>query len=431
MKKFLILSSCIVCTLLLLSGVQAQQLRIPSRFFRLHSTWYEKIPANPSINPRSQEIMNYLNSFTASLSKTYSSFSHPIFYAQSDTPIVTVTGVGPAAIALGWNKVPIPDEARPAGYGLSGYHDGHLIVISADRKYAWEMYQANRISGTQWTAAILRKWDLENSDGLSTPYDFLGAVRLCPAPLLHGLVTYEEMQRGYIDHAMAVTAHTQANPYWAPYPGEKSVGGSDQTRPDSGIVACMRIQLDPSVNIDSLNLSPGGKVVAKALQEYGMIVTDGASKSDFDIYFESMDFRPDGVRWGGQLPDLSNIPKDKLRIVDSPLPPFTGHESEYNPTRVSAKQQIDLIEWNPFDIVRTRGTVPAGTMGTVLGRPVMAGGIEWWFVEFDPAAGHDHTWVLGSQLMMVSGKPYNAQIPNPPSSLVVEVSGGVGGVGSP
>jgi hypothetical protein len=70
-------------------------------------------------------------------------------------------------------------------------------------------------------------------------------------------------------------------------------------------------------------------------------------------------------------------------------------------------------------------------MGTVLGRPVTVDGIEWWFVEFDPAAGHDHTWVPASQLMMVSGKSYNTQIPNPPSSLVIEVSGGVGGAGSP
>ena len=404
------LSSFIVCIILLTSVVHAQQLRIPSRFFRLHSTWYEKIPENPSINPRSQETMNYLNSFTASLGASYTSFSHPIFYARSDTPIVKVMGASPAAVALGWDNVPIPDEARPAGYGLSGYHDGHLIVISADRKYAWEMYQANRISSTQWAAASLRRWDLD-SDGMSTPFDFLGAVRLCPTPLLHGLVTFEEMQRGYIDHALAVTAHTQANPYWAPYPGEKFVGGSDQVRPDSGIVACMRIQLDPSVNINSLNLSPAGKVVAKALQEYGMIVTDGASKFDFDIYFESMDFRPDGVRWGGQLPDLSNIPKDKLRIVDSPLPPFAGHESEYNPPRVRAKEPIDLIEWNPFDIVAVRKTVPAGTMGTVLGKPVTAGGSEWWFVEFDPASGHDHSWARASQLTLVSGNPHNTQTP--------------------
>jgi hypothetical protein len=430
MEKFFSLLLFFICTIVLTSGLHAQESRIPSRFFKLHNTWYEKIPTAPSINPRSQEIMDYLNSFTASLGVSYSSFSHPIFYARSDTPMVKVGGSSPAAVALGWDNVPIPDEARPAGYGLSGYHDGHLVVISAERKYAWEMYQANRISSTQWTAAALRRWDLD-SDGMSTPYDFLGAVRLCPAPLLHGLVTYEEMQRGYIDHAMAVTAHTQANPYWAPYPGEKSVGGSDQVRPDSGIVACMRIQLDPSVNIDSLNLSPGGKVVAKALQEYGMIVTDGASKIDFDIYFESVDFRSDKVRWGGQLPDLSNIPKDKLRIVDSPLPPFIGYESEYNPTRVMAKEEIDLIEWNPFDFDHTRGTVPAGTMGTVLGKPVTAGGIEWWFVEFDPASGHDHTWARASQLMLVSGKPYNIQVPNPPSSLVIEVSERAGGTGSP
>ena len=145
-----------------------------------------------------------------------------------------------------------------------------------------------------------------------------------------------------------------------------------------------------------------------------MIVTDGASKSDFDLYFESMDFRPDGVRWGGgQLPDLSNIPKDKLRIVDSPVPPTS------NPVRVRAKQQIDLIQRNPFDITAVLGTVPAGTMGTVIGKPVTAGGSEWWFVEFDPASEHDHTWARASQLTVVSGNPSNTQTPTPPSILKI------------
>jgi hypothetical protein len=60
-------------------------------------------------------------------------------------------------------------------------------------------------------------------------------------------------------------------------------------------------------------------------------------------------------------------------------------------------------------------------MGTVLGKPVTAGGSEWWFVEFDPASGHDHTWARASQLMLVSGNPDNkTQIPTPPSILKIQ-----------
>lgn len=388
----------IIVTLLLVVVGPAQAQRIPSRFFQSNSTWYEKIPSTPVMNPRSAEIIAYMNSITASISTSYSGFSHPIFYAHSATPIVTVQDTQPAAVAQGWNLVPIPPEARPAGYGLSGYHDGHLIIISADRSTAWEMYQAVRYSDTNWSAAILRKWDLA-STGISSPFDFLGSVRLCAAPLLHGLVTYEEMQRGYIDHAMAVTGHTQGNPYWAPYPGEQSLAGSDQTNPNSGIVGCMRLQLDPAVNVDALGLSPQGKIVARALQEYGMIVTDGASKSDFDIYFESMDFRSDGARWGDLRPtDLYKIPKDRLRVVESPKPPQTL-------VRVQTTQPVDLMEWNPFDIDHVRGVVATGTQGTVWNGPVVANGSVWLFVEFDPESGHDHTWVEQSKLTFFNPLP--------------------------
>jgi hypothetical protein len=374
----------------------------PSRFFQQHSTWYQKISPSPVIYPNSAAIIDNIRQHSDSLGISYGKFSHPIFYAHPETvtTAVQVSRKALAAKALGWVDVPIPNEARPAGFGTSGYSDGHMTIISHDRKYAWDFYQAEREatpSGVRWKANYLRRWDL-SKDGMNSPYDGLGGVKLCPFPILHGLVTHDEMKRAYIDHAMIFSVNNQKANYWGPYPCENFGGGgnSNANPPQGG----MRIQLDPSVNIDALGLSPPGKVVARALQEYGMISADSAGTRDFDIYFESLDFRPDKASWRSLLPgDLYKIPKDRLRVVESPRPPFSGNASAPVLTRVRAKQSVNIY-FTPFDLSTPRMTLAAGATGTLLSEPVVVNGVTWWFIDYDDPtpSSHYHGWTKAELL---------------------------------
>jgi hypothetical protein len=377
-----------------------------SRFFQQPSTWYQKISPNAVVYPNSTAIIDNIKEHSNALGISYGKFSHPIFYARPETAMTTVqvSRKALAAKALGWIEVPIPDEARPAGFGTSGYSDGHMTVISHDRKYAWDFYQANREvtpSGIRWKANYLRRWDL-SKDGMNSPYDGLGSVKLCPFPIVHGLVTHDEMKRAYIDHAMIFSVNNQKINYWGPYPCETFGGGGNKNPnpPQGG----MRIQLDPSVNIDALGLSPPGKVVARALQEYGMISADSAGPRDFDIYFESLDFRPDKVSWRGLLPgDLYKIPKDRLRVVESPRPPFSGNGSSPVPTRVRAKHSVNIY-LTPFDLTAPRMTLSAGATGTLLSEPVVLNGVTWWFIDYDEPRpdSHLHGWTRADQLDTIS-----------------------------
>lgn len=370
--------------------------RIVSRFFQAMSTWYTPLtPANTVVHPQSQSIINYLSSITASLGTSTGAWSHPIFYAAVDTPIVKVGISGnPTAAMLGWDLVPIPVDARP-----SSQTDGHLVIISSDKRTCWELYQARRISGTQYAAARMRRWDLLQ-DGVQSPSDRLGAVRQFPAPLLHGLVTYEEMQRGVIDHALAMTAHSQGTNFWAPYPGEVNLSGQDQVNVNSGVMAGQRLQLDPLLDLATLNLPPHGLTIARALQVYGGLITDGSDRASFDVYFENCDARPDGVRWGSTLAGaLYNIPKQKLRIVSSPVVAPPGPV-----VRVQSKQVISIKEGNPLAPGGERYTIPAGRQGVVQSISITVAGVEHWFVNFDDVAPgeHSHSWVPVSQLTVVS-----------------------------
>jgi hypothetical protein len=375
-----------------------------SRFFQKHNTWYEKIPSIPIIHPDSANVINNIKKYSHPLGIIYTKFSHTIFYARQDTPKVVVEVRAAASKALGWNVVPIPSEARPSGFGTDGYSDGHMVIISHDRKSAWDFYQAERLSAGSWKAAVVRRWNLD-TDGVNSPYDGLGNVKMCPTPILHGLVTYEEIKRGYIDHAMIVAVNNAKTNYWGHFPCEAYVGGfnTNPYPPQGG----MRIQLDPAVNIDTLGLSPVAKMVAKAMQEYGMISVDNAGTTDFDIYFEDVSFRPDKVSWQGILPnDLGKIPRDKLRIVQSPGPPFAGFESEYTPVRVRTKQSADIY-FTPFNLSSPRSTLPAGSLGTVKSEPVTLSGVTWWFVDYDDMTpnSHSHGWTRADRLESLTAQP--------------------------
>jgi len=135
-----------VCCCSLFCGVSRGE-----RFFQKHSTWYEPIPKDAELMPDSDVFIGaaaenpYLSVTAPRLDSM--EWSVPVWYAQEDTPgtDITLTVTGPSteqAEALGWNKgVPIPEGAQPAGFARMAkgeYMDGHMVVISHDRRVAWD-----------------------------------------------------------------------------------------------------------------------------------------------------------------------------------------------------------------------------------------------------------------------------------------------------
>ena len=56
----------------------------------------------------------------------------------------------------------------------------------------------------------------------------------------------------------------------------------------------VRLQLDPELDLESLGLSREVKVIARALQSYGMFNGD-STHNTFKIYFQNLG--PDGGKW--------------------------------------------------------------------------------------------------------------------------------------
>jgi hypothetical protein len=321
--------SAVICVLILFSYMTAEGQQVVDRFFKTNSTWYTKIPTSPQLMTNSSNYINDVSINSSLITVNNGDWSVPIWYAQTDTRVVTVTG-SKFATANGWDKVPIPSEAKSAGMSVDGYRDRHMSIMSGDGRYVWDFYGAQRDASGSWTTSALRRWDLGGL-GFSSPYDYQGSVRACPTSLLHGLITYDEItKRQYINHALAFS-------YWGDKIGDHNCvdpcnayrGGINPRT--WAMTLGYRLQLDPALDINSLGLSAAGKIIARAMQEYGMIFVENCGQGCNSVYAEDLESK--SYSWNGVISSLTlaPIPINRLRVLEpvaasqAPAPPTGLH----------------------------------------------------------------------------------------------------------
>lgn len=103
-------------------------------------------------------------------------------------------------------------------------------------------------------------------------------------PLVAGMVTKRDVDRGRIDHALAIGlpnlapgSSLIAAGRWA-YPAQRSDGKSSASH---AIPAGTRLRLDPGLDLGRLQLTPFVRMLAEAAQRYGVIVQDGSAATVF------------------------------------------------------------------------------------------------------------------------------------------------------
>jgi thrombospondin type 3 repeat protein len=158
---------------------------------------------------------------------------------------------------------PYPIPASPL---IEGGSDRHLLVVNTDTCTLYELYDA-RTSGAAWYAGSGAMFDLDSNALRPLGWTSADAAGL---PILPGLVRYEEVAAGEIDHALRFTAPVTRKAYI--YPARHDASSSTSTSlPPMGL----RVRLKASANLTGL--SPAAKVIAVALQRYGMILADNGS----------------------------------------------------------------------------------------------------------------------------------------------------------
>ncbi|MFZ6179378.1 hypothetical protein [Nannocystis pusilla] len=199
--------------------------------------------------------------------------------------------VAPIPLPPGGVVEDYPQDIPPAdsfeGYDCSGYQDGadcHMIVVSRSEQRLYEIYHATvDAQSDQFTAGCLALWDT------SKTYDLDGRGQQCTSadaagfPIAPLLFSAEEVAAGEINHAIRFilpNSMIRAKKYVAP-----ATHGTNTTGPMTSIPygGHMRLRADYPLE----NLSPGAQVIAKALQKYGMYMSDGgniALTAQSDVY---------------------------------------------------------------------------------------------------------------------------------------------------
>jgi hypothetical protein len=162
---------------------------------------------------------------------------------------------------------PIPPNAPVEG-GSASTGDRHVIVVDSDHCELYEMWNAKLQSdGSSWKAGSGATWSLTSDAMRPAGWTSADAAGL---PILPGLVRYEEVAAGHIDHAIRITVPTTRESYI--WPARHEAGSTtSSSAPPMGTWLRLKSSVNPS------NFPADVRPIIVALQTYGAIVADNGS----------------------------------------------------------------------------------------------------------------------------------------------------------
>ena len=207
--------------------------------------------------------------------------------------------------------VPVPPGGNlegETGYECTTDGDCHLLVVDAPENKLYEMWRANIVNG-QFDGGCLAVWNLAQTYTDTGRGDGCTSADAAGYPISPLLFTADEVASGHIDHAIRfILPNDRVKRGWTrpATHGTNTTGGSDA--PAYGV----HLRLRADYPIDSLP-SEGAKVVARALQKYGMYHADGGN-----IALTAQSDRHTTAKWAGLLGplDLAQLKVDDFEVID-------------------------------------------------------------------------------------------------------------------
>jgi hypothetical protein len=332
--------------------------------FPSSNAWNTNIASSP-VDPNSAIIIAALTG-----SKLHPDFSnivdgnYGIPYVVVDSsvtppvPVTMTTYQSESDITLYPIPLTAPIEGFPPACTLNG--DNHLLVIDKNKCWLYETWQTQLCNGT-WSAANGAIWDLTNTE--RRPYGWTSADA-AGLPIFPGLVRYDEVAAGAINHAFRMTlaqTKSDANGGYFVAPATHAAGNNSGTDNIMG----MRLRLKASFDISSY--STANQVILTAMKNYGMIVADNGS----NMYFQGA---PD-ARWDdNDLGALKAIDASNFDVVQmgtqyddataptGPVPTISSFTASQ--TTVTAGTPVTLswtVSNDSYDYIDVVGPVRGGT----------------------------------------------------------------------
>ena len=232
----------------------------------------------------------------------------PFAVTDSSTPTTSVH----FTYASESDTAPYPFRASTP---IEGGSDRHALMIDADTCALYELFGASWHGGDP-QAGSGAIFDLTSNELRPKTWTSADAAGL---PIFPGLVRYDEVRTGSIDHAIRFTVQCTRNRFI--WPARHEAGVADRACPSMG--ARFRLK----ANFDVGGFSADAQVILVAMQQYGMIVADNGS----DWYFQGTQ----DANWKDNLLDqLKTVPASAFQAVDESgckVDPDSG-QFAYGPT---------------------------------------------------------------------------------------------------
>lgn len=235
-------------------------------------------------------------------------------------PINVIDYAGESDVVVAPYPATAPIEGYPAdcsGWPDTYVGDSHALVLDRANCFLYETFNTHRCNGL-YNASSETIWDMHNYE--SRPWGWTSADA-AGLPIFPGLVRYDEIASGAINHAIRFTmAHTKddANNGYFVYPASHAAGNI------WGVSNVMGMRIRLKAGFDISGFSAVNQIILTAMKQYGMILADNGGY----FYFQgAADPRFDD----SDLNNLDAIASSNFEVVQM-TPEFPGWDSATAPT---------------------------------------------------------------------------------------------------
>ncbi|MEO5563377.1 MAG: hypothetical protein ABIR18_08080 [Chitinophagaceae bacterium] len=233
--------------------------------FPADNPWRKDISGNP-IDPFSAEI---IDGFNGNVIKA--DFGSGLW---QNAPI----GIPYVAVCGKQTKVPITftdygNESDPGPYPIpltapiegNGTGDSHAIAVDIENGMLYELFNAH-VNGNHWEASSGAIFNLKSNAMRPEGWTSADAAGL---PVFAGLVRYDEIVKGEIDHPIRFTLGSSLVKQAYIYPAQHKVNSTGGTY---SLPFGARIRLKSSFNISGYSAT--NQIILRAMKKYGLILAD-------------------------------------------------------------------------------------------------------------------------------------------------------------
>lgn len=313
----------------IVNAARTEHVAAPVPLFPPGAIWNQDISHAP-VDPQSSTMINWLDSAGGwGYGRMQIDFSMRVLHANASTPNVRFRkGDGfIGADSDNVTEVPLPVGGGlegQSGYQCTGGGDCHLLVVDRAHGKLYETWASN-VTDNVLSAAFISVWDLNRvypPSGRGEQCTSADAAGLPIAPLVFNA---DEIASGSINHAIRfilpgqrIRAHVYVHP---------ATHASNPSGPSNAPPFGAHFRLKASFDVSQL--SPEAQVVARAMQKYGMFLSDvgnialtAQSDQDTTAKYANIDFDSHA---------LKALKVTDFEIVDMGTPIHSNDECKLNP----------------------------------------------------------------------------------------------------